>query len=158
MEAQSQKAWVEGDLLVAGLRYVLRNGLVTEPMRVGEKNGAPRAKACLRGHHPKQERQWDGRGKNLLRHVAWDVVEVFDASKFPTELKEGHRYYYVSGGMTGPLTYLPKNDTYCLFDVGHQWNKLGKNLDYEGEPFAEADLVVETPLFIGVGIYPGRSL
>jgi hypothetical protein len=67
---------------------------------------------------------------------------------------EGARYFYVGGGVTeAPITRMRgSSEIFCLFDVGYQWDKFGKNLDYRDGPCPDHDLVVQLPLQLRVNL------
>ncbi len=128
-------------------QYVLYNGLITRPMRLDFER--ERAIAFVLGN-PSDQRKWDFQGKNLTLPPEWDIREPYIHSLYPSTLKPGQRYYYVSGGMTEPLSYHEGTNTFCMFDVGYRWDQYGKNLDYKDGPDALADLVVQLPLCLSV--------
>ena len=131
-----------------GKRYVLHNGLITTPVEIVFHR--ERAVAFVLGN-PHCEIKWDLQGKNLTRYKGWDIKKPYIPDMYPAILKPGLRYYYVSGGITEPLSYDADTNTFCMFDIGFRWDAQGKNLDYREGPFQGADLVVQLPLCLGLG-------
>ena len=138
-----------------GEQYVLYNGLITTPMRIDWQR--ERAVAFVFGN-PYDQRKWDSQGKNLTLPPEWDIKGPYIQSLYPLTLKPGQRYYYVTGGMTEPLSYHEDTNTFCMFDVGYRWDEYGKNLDYKDGPEAGADLVVQLPLCLAVSNGSTQSL
>ena len=152
---------VSANFMRAGERYVLFNGSITEPVRIVRiKTGEVWAAANLTGHGPWSEMNWDLNGVRRRKpsDLGWSVRCLFDAKNRPATLKEGLRYYYVSGGITEPLVYRPECKTFCMWLEGHQWDEYGKNLDFNGTPDPNRDLVVELPLVLKVGDDSEQSL
>lgn len=131
-----------------GEQYVLHNGLITTAMKIDHNR--ERAVAFVLGN-PHCERKWDFQGRNLTLPSEWNIKKPYIPDMYPSTLKPGQRYYYVSGGITEPLSYDADTNTFCMFDVGFRWDAQGKNLDYREGPFQGADLVVQLPLCLGLG-------
>lgn len=136
-----------------GVRYVLQNGLVTLPLKLEHREGREsRASAGILGrpyalkHWKMDGTAWRGPG------CGWDIVKVFDVARYPTELKLGARYFYVDGGLSQPLDYRSEEGGFGVFMTGHQWDKFGKNLDFNGRPDEKKDLIVALPLYLRVGL------
>lgn len=140
---------------IPGDQFVLYNGLITTPMQWD--NDKERCFAFLLGN-PHVQRKWDSRGKNLTLPPEWDIKGPYIQSLYPSTLKPGQRYYYVTGSMTEPLLYHEGTNTFCMFDAGYRWDQYGKNLDYREGPFAGADLVVQLPLCLAVSNGSTQSL
>jgi len=135
-----------------GIRYVLYNGLITGPMEVDAKG---RFSASIPGSW-KARKYWNSDG-SLVRSSPFPdclLLQEYNPADFPTTLMEGARYFYVGGGVTeAPITRLRESsETFCLFDVGYQWDKFGKNLDYLDGPCPNHDLVVQLPLQLRVNL------
>jgi hypothetical protein len=140
---------------VLAQQYVLYNGLITTPVLIDFERH--RAVAFVLGN-PHDQRKWDSRGKNLTLPPEWDIKEPYIQNLYPSTLKPGQRYYYVTGGMTEPLSYHEGTNTFCMFDVGYRWDQYGKNLDYHEGLYVGADLVVQLPLCLAVSNGSTQSL